>query len=70
MNSSSNNFPIEMRLEWRLMHISAYFAWLDKFFSDIWDWCVNAVVYELGSFKLIRFSDDYLVSTIVVRASI
>ena len=62
-------FPIEMRLEWRLGKISACFSWLDKLFSGIWDWCVDAIVYELGSFTLIGFSDGSLVWNIVVRAS-
>ena len=58
-----------MRLEWRLGNITACFAWLDKSFSGIWAWCVDAIVDELGSFKLIRFSDGSLVWTIVVRES-
>ena len=70
IHSSSHNCPIEMRLEWRLGNISACFAWLDKCFSGIWAWCVDAIVDELGSFKLIGFSDGPLVWTIVVRASI
>ena len=69
IHSSSHNFPIEMRLEWRLGKISACFAWLDNFFSGIWAWCVDAIVDELGSFTLIGFSDGSLVWTIVVRAS-
>ena len=44
-----------MRLEWRLGNISAYFAWIDKCFSGIWAWCVDAIVDELGSFTLIGF---------------
>ena len=31
IHSSSNNFPIEMRLEWRLGKISACVAWIDSF---------------------------------------
>ena len=58
-----------MRLEWRLGNISACFDWLDNVFSGIWDWCVDGIVDELGSFKLIGFSDGSLVWTIVVRAS-
>ena len=69
IHSSSCNFPIEMRLKWRLGKISACFAWLDKCFSGIWAWCVDAIVDELGSFKSIGFSDGFLVWTIVVRAS-
>ena len=49
--------------------ISAYFAWLDNCFSGIWDWCVDSIVDELGSFTLIGFSDGFLVWNIVVRAS-
>ena len=69
IHSLSNNCPIEMRLDWRLGKISAGFAWLDNYFSGIWAWCVDAIVDELGSFKLIGFSDGSLVWTIVVRAS-
>ena len=69
IHSSSNNFPIEMRLDWRLGKITACFAWLDNIFSGIWAWCVDAIVDELGSFTLIGFSDGSLVWTIVVRAS-
>ena len=58
-----------MRLECSLGNISAYFACLDKFFSVIWAWCVDAIMDELGSFTLIGFSDVSLVWTIVVRAS-
>ena len=58
-----------MRLEWRLGKISACFDWIDKYFSGIWAWCVDAIVDELGSFKLIGFSDGSLVWTIVVRIS-
>ena len=65
----SHNFPIEMRLEWRLGDISACFDWLDTFFSGIWSWCVDAIVDELESFTLIGFSDGSLVWTIFVRAS-
>ena len=57
-----------MKLEWRLGNISAYFAWIDKHFSGIWDWCVNAIVDELDSFTLIEFSYVSLVCNIVVRA--
>ena len=52
-----------------LGNISACFAWIDKCFSGIWDWCVDAIVDKLGSFILIGFSDGSLVWTIVVRAS-
>ena len=69
IHSSSNNYPIEMRLEWRLGKISACFPWLDNLFSRIWDWCVGAIVDELGSFALIGFSDGSFVWTIVGRAS-
>ena len=58
-----------MRLQWRLGNISACFAWIDNVFSQIWDWCVDAIVDELGSFTLIGFSDGSLVWTIVVRES-
>ena len=56
-----------MRLEWRLGKISACFACLDKYFSGIWAWCVDAIVDELGSFTFIGFSDGSLVWNIVVR---
>ena len=69
IHSSSHNFSIEMRLEWRLGNISSFFAWLDNVFSVIWAWCVDAIVDELRSFKLIGFLDGYLVWTVVVRAS-
>ena len=69
MHLSSHNFPIEMRLEWRLGNISACFAWLDNIFSGIWAWCVDAIVDELGSFTLIGFSGGSLVWTIFVRSS-
>ena len=69
IHSSSHNCPIEMRLEWKLGNIYACFAWLDNCFSGIWDWCVDSIVDELGSFTLIGFSDGSLVWTIVVRAS-
>ena len=69
INPSSNNFPIEMRLEWRLGNIFACFAWLDKCFSGIWAWCVDAIVDELGSFTLIGFSDGSLVWKIIFRVS-
>ena len=49
--------------------ISTYFAWLDKYFSGIWAWCVDVIADELGSFTLIGFSDGSLVWTIVVRES-
>ena len=52
-----------------LVKISACLAWLDKRFSGIWAWCVDAIVDELGSFTLIGFSGGYLVWNIVVRAS-
>ena len=57
-----------MILEWRLGKIYACFAWLDNVFCGIWDWCVDAIMNELGSFTLIGFSDGSLVWTIVVRA--
>ena len=69
IHSSLHNYPIRMRLEWRLGNISAFFAWLDKKFSGVWAWCVDAIVDELGSLTLIGFSDGSLVWTIVVRAS-
>ena len=69
IHSSSYNFSIDMRLEWRLGNIYACFAWLDKIFSGIWAWFVDAIVDELGSFTLIGFSDGSLVWTIFVRAS-
>ena len=68
IHSLSHNFPIEMRLEWRLVKIFACFAWLDKLFSGIWAWCVDTIVDELGSFTLIGFCDGSLVWNIVVRA--
>ena len=68
-HSLSHNCPNEMILEWRLGNITACFAWLDKYLSRIWDWCVDAIVDELGSFTLIGFSDGSLVLTVVVRAS-
>ena len=69
IHSSSNNCPIEMRLEWRLVNISEFFAWIDKCFNGIGAWCVDAIVDELGSFTLIGFSGGSIVWTIVVRAS-
>ena len=57
IHSLSHNYPIEMILECRLGKISAYFAWLDKCFSGILAWCVDAILDELGSFTLIGFSD-------------
>ena len=42
---------------------------LDNVFSGIWDWCLDAIVDELGSFTLIGFYYVSLVWTIVVRAS-
>ena len=63
------NCPIYMRLEWRLGYISACFAWFDKKFSRIWDWCVDAIVDELGSFTMIGFYDGSLAWTIFGRAS-
>ena len=65
----SHNCTIDMRLEWRLGKISAYFAWLYICFSGIWAWCVDAIVDELGSFILIGFYDGSLLWTIVFRAS-
>ena len=55
-----------MRLERRLRNISPCFALFDNVLSGIWVWCVDAIVYELGSFKLIVFSDGSLVLNIVV----
>ena len=69
IHSSSHNCPIEMILEWMLGNISACFAWLDKYFSGIWAWCVDTIMDELGSFTLIGFSDGSLVWTIVVSIS-
>ena len=69
IHSLSHNCRIEMILEWRLGNIYACFAWLDKKFSGNWDWCVDAIVGELGSFTLIGFSGGSLVWTIVVRES-
>ena len=69
IHSSSHNCPIEMRLEWRLGNISACFDWLDKLRSRIWDWGVDSIVDELGSFTLIGFSDGSLVCNIVYMAS-
>ena len=69
IHSLSHNCAIEMRLEWRLGGISACFAWLDKCFSGIWAWCVDAIVDKLGIFKFLGFSDGSLLCTIVVRAS-
>ena len=69
IHSSSHNCPIEMRLEERLGKSSACFDRLDNVFSGIWDWCLDAIVDELGSFTLIGFSDGSLLWTIVVRAS-
>ena len=34
--------------------ISACLAWLDKCFREIWVWCVDAIVDELGSFTRYR----------------
>ena len=68
-HSSSHNCPNVMILEWRLGNITACFAWLDKLCSGMWDCFVDAIVDELGSFKLIGFSDGSLVLTVVVRAS-
>ena len=53
IHSSSHNFPIKMRLEWRFGIISACFACFDKCFSGIWAWCVDAIVDELESFTFI-----------------
>ena len=69
INSSSHNFPIEMRLEWRLRKISECFAWLDNVFSGIWAWCVDDIVDELEIFLLLVFSDGSLVWTIILRES-
>ena len=69
IHSLSHNFPIEMRLEWRLVKIFACFAWLDNFFCGIWAWCVDAIVDELGGFTLIGFSDGSFLWNIVVKAS-
>ena len=48
IHSLSHNFPIEMRLEWRLGKISVCFSCLDKKFSVILDWCVDAIVDEFS----------------------
>ena len=69
INSLLHKCPIEMRLECRLVNISACFAWLDKCFSEIWAWCVDVIVDELGSFTLIGFSDGSLVWNIVFGKS-
>ena len=69
IHSLSHNFPIGIIVKWRLGNISACFSWLDKCFSGIWTWCVDAIVDELGIFTSIGFSDGSLVWTIVVRAS-
>ena len=69
IHSSSHNSPNDMRLEWRLGKFSACFSWLDKFCIGIWDWCVDAIVDELGIFTLIGYSYGYLLWTIVVRSS-
>ena len=69
INSSSHNFPIEVRLEWRSGKISACFSWLDKKFSGIWAWCVDAIVDELGVFTFIGFSYGSLVWNIFFRES-
>ena len=50
-----------------MVNIYACFSWLDKCFSGIWAFCVDAIVDELRSFTLIGFSDGSLVWTIVVR---
>ena len=55
-------------MEWRLGNYPVCFAWLEKKFNGIWDWCVDAIVDNLGSFTLIVFYDDSLVWTIVFRA--
>ena len=69
IHASSHNFPIEMRLEWRLGKISSCFSWLDDVFSGVWGWCMDAIVDELGSFTLIGFSDGFLVWNIIFRVS-
>ena len=68
IHSSSHNFPIEVRLEWKLGKISTCFAWIDEFCSGICAWCVDSIVDELGSFTLIGFSDGSLLWNIFVRA--
>ena len=55
IHSSSYNCPIEMRLEWRLGDISSCFSWLHKLWSGIWDWWVDATIYELGTLTFIEF---------------
>ena len=52
-----------------MVNIYACFYCLDNYFSGMWAWCVDDIVYELGSFTLIGFSDGSLVWTIVARAS-
>ena len=69
IHSLSHNFPIEMRLEWRLQKTSACFACLDKIIIGIYAWCMDGIADELVSFTLIEFSDGSLLWTIVVRAS-
>ena len=69
IHSLSRNCPIEMRLECRLVNISACFAWIKNFCSGIWAWCVDNILDELSSFTLIGFSDGSLVWTIFVKAS-
>ena len=67
MHSSSHNVPNGVILEWRLGNISECFAGLDKFCSEIWAYCMNTIMYELGSFALVGFSDGSLVWTIFFR---
>ena len=68
IHSLSHNYPIEMRLEWRLENISACFPWIDKKICGIWALCLDAIVDELGSFTLIGFSHVSLMWTTVFRA--
>ena len=56
-----------MRLEWRLGNISACSTWIDELWSGFWDWWVDSIVDELGSFTLIGFSDVSLVFMVFVR---
>ena len=56
----SQNCIIYMRLEWKLEKISACFDSFNKFFSWIWDRCVDGIFSTLGSFTYIGFSDRSL----------
>ena len=69
IHSLSHNYPIDMRLEWRLGEFYACLAWLDNFCCGMWYLCVETIVADSGSFTLIGFSDGSLVCTIFFRAS-